>query len=77
MSDVINFDAQDLIQSSSPTAPFSVIYQSDVELCVVYALISSGEDLGIVDQVVLDGHLDHSDVVVRWNPDGTLCCFVD
>ena len=71
MSDVINFDAQDLIQSSSPTAPFSVIYQSDVELCVVYALISSGADLGIVDQVVLDGHLDHSDVVVRWNPSGT------
>ena len=71
MSDVINFDAQDLIQSSSPTAPFSVIYQSDVELSVVYALISSGADLGIVDQVVLDGHLDYSDVVVRWNPDGT------
>jgi len=70
MTGAINFNAKDVIQSASPLGPFTVIYQSDSDLTVVYAVVSSSDDLCIVDQVELDLSLEVYDVVIRWNATG-------
>ena len=67
MSNLINFDAKDLIQSQSPQAPFIVIFQSDEDLSVVYAVVPDVDNPTVVDQVVLDGLAPSSEVLIRWN----------
>lgn len=66
----INFSAKNLVQSQSPKAPFIVIYESEDDLSVAYAVLSKIEEPTIVDQVILDSCDLSSDVVIRWNNDG-------
>ena len=66
----INFDAAELVQSQSPNAPFMVIFESDKDLAVVYALIPHESQPTIVDQYVFDQDVAASQVVVRWNDAG-------
>ena len=63
----INFNAQDLVQSQSKNAPFMVIFESDNELSVVYAVIPTESDASIVDQYVFDGVIHSDQMVIRWN----------
>jgi hypothetical protein len=70
MSNEINFDAKNLVQSQSPNAPFIAIFESDDDLSVFYAVIPSESDPKIVDQVILNLPNDHHDVAIRWNSSG-------
>ena len=70
MSKKINFDAQSLIQSQSQTAPFLVIFESDNDLSVVYAVLPNTDDGAIVDQVIFNDVIQADDVILRWNENG-------
>ncbi len=70
MSTSINFDAKSLIQSQSPTAPFNVIFESDHDLSVLYAVITNVDEPSIVDQVILNNIVDTDDIIIRWNSSG-------
>ena len=69
MSNLINFDAKELIQSQSPNAPFIAIFESESDLSVFYAVLSSVSDPKIVDQVVIELPENHADTI-RWNQSG-------
>ena len=66
----INFNAQQLVQSQSHNAPFMVIFESDQDLSVVYAVIPKESDATIVDQYVFDDVVSVDQLVIRWNAAG-------
>ena len=70
MSNLINFDAKELIQSQSPNAPFIAIFESESDLSVFYAVLPSVSDPKIVDQVVIELPENHGDTIIRWNQSG-------
>ena len=57
------------MQSQSKNTPFMVIFESDNELSVVYA-IPTESDASIVDQYVFDGVIHSDQMVIRWNSAG-------
>ena len=70
MSTKINFDAQALIQSQSQSAPFLVVFESDSDLSVVYAVLANTDEGSIADQVIFDDVIQADDVILRWNSNG-------
>ncbi len=70
MSNQINFDAESLIQSQSPKAPFIAIFEQDENISVFYAIRIDAGTPSVVDQLILDQTIDLSDVVIHWNEFG-------
>jgi hypothetical protein len=70
MTNPINFNAENLIQSQSPVAPFMVIFESDDEVSIIYAVHPQEAQPNIVDQLVLDTVMDPQEMVIRWNAAG-------
>ena len=70
MDTAINFNAEQLIQSQSPSAPFITIFQRDADLSVAYAVQVLNNEPKILDQIVIEGEGAVQDVVVHWNADG-------
>ena len=70
MSSNINFDAESLIQSQSPMAPFLAIFEQDDDMAVFYAVRLEGATPVVADQLLLTQTVDMSDVVIHWNLSG-------
>lgn len=66
----INFDATNLIQSESQSAPFRVIYQSDDDGGVWYAIQFDADELRISDQIETGNAPDIIDPAILWNASG-------
>jgi hypothetical protein len=71
----INLNAETLIQSSSPTAPFSVIFECEDDFSVGYAI---EKNTTVVDQVEFfdTKATDTTDIILRWNMAGDRCAIL-
>ena len=70
MSNEINFDAESLIQSQSHSDDYSIIFESDDDLSIAYAVRPQQDEKNIVDQIVFDSFINAADVILRWNRSG-------
>ena len=69
MTNSINFNAQSLIQSQSPKAPFIAIFEQDDQGMFFYAIEIKGMDPEVIDQLQLNLD-DTQDIVIHWNSTG-------
>ena len=71
MSDQINYDATQLIQSQSPVAPFSAIFEEEDGICVFYAIALNNDAPKVVDQVLFSDDFSPKECIIQWNQLGT------
>ncbi len=62
MECTVNFQAEELLQSQSPKAPFITIYEKDSNTSICYALTNHGNEPLVQDQIILHSREDLSDV---------------
>ena len=67
MANDINYEAQSLIQSQSHNSPYVIIFESEDDISVAYAVSPTNNETNIVDQIVFNQPINASDVVLRWN----------
>ena len=53
MANNINYDAKSLIQSQSHNSPYIIIFESEDDISVAYAVSPTNNETNIVDQIVL------------------------
>ena len=71
MANNINYDAKSLIQSQSHNSPYIIIFESEDDISVAYAVSPTNNETNIVDQIVFNQPINASEVVLRWNQLGS------
>jgi hypothetical protein len=76
MSQTINYEAEQFIQSQSPKEPFIAMYESDESTASFYAVLPSDSQPNICDQIVFSDDFKPNDLVIQWNEAGTRCALI-